>query len=67
MNIMPSGGITIQIVPVYRNPRIRVAEEDVLDDEMDNIASSSQESILMERFIYLISTGQPRKSKDGVA
>jgi len=50
VDIMPSEGITLKIVLVYRNPRIAVAEEDVLFDELDNIISSSHESILMGDF-----------------
>ena len=50
VDIMPSGGITLKIVLVYRNPRIAAAEEDVLCDELDSIISSSHETILIGDF-----------------
>ena len=50
VDIMPSEGITLKIILVYRNPRITVAEEEVLFEELDNIISSSHETILMGDF-----------------
>lgn len=47
VDIMPSGGITLEIVFVYRNPRITIGD-DVPYDESDNIISSSRETLLMQ-------------------